>query len=233
MTATTGEIIGGMTTVGFIGSGRIGGTVARLSVAAGHMVVLSNSRGPDTLQDLVAQLGSMARAATVDDAAEAGDLIVVATPMAAIKHMPVRPVVDKAVLDANNYYPPRDGHIADLDSGQLTSSELLQRHVPGAGVVKVFNNIYSKHLLHLARPAGATDRSYLPIAGDNAQSKAAVSDFLDSIGYGAVDYGPLAESWRQQPGEPVYGTPYGPMDDEGGCPATEQTIRRALAAAIR
>jgi hypothetical protein len=222
-----------MATVAFIGSGRMGGTVARLSVAAGHMVVLSNSRGPDTLQDLVAQLGSMARAATVDDAAEAGDLVVVATPMAAINHVPVRPVVEKAVLDANNYHPRRDGHIADLDSGQLTSSELLQRHVPGAGVVKVFNNIYSKHLLHLARPAGATDRSYLPIAGDNAQSKAAVSDFLDSIGYGAVDYGPLAESWRQQPGEPVYVRPYGPMDDEGGCTATEEMIRTALAAAIR
>jgi 8-hydroxy-5-deazaflavin:NADPH oxidoreductase len=232
MTATAGEIIGTMATVGFIGSGRMGGTVARLSVAAGHMVVLSNSRGPDTLKDLVAELGSMARAATVDDAAEAGDLVVVATPMAAIKHMPVRPVLDKAVLDANNYHPQRDGHIADLDSGQLTSSELLQRHVPGAGVVKVFNNIYSKHLLHLARPAGA-DRSYLPIAGDNLQSTGAVSDFLDSIGYGAVDYGPLAESWRQQPGEPVYVRPYGPMDDVRGRPATRETIRTALAAATR
>ena len=232
MTAAAGEIIGIMATVGFFGSGKMGGTVARLSVAAGHMVVLSNSRGPDTLKDLVAQLGSMARAATADDAAEAGDLVVIATPMAAVKHLPVRPVVDKAVLDANNYYPARDGHIADLDSGQLTSSELLQRHVPQSAVVKVFNNIYSKHLLHLARPAGA-NRSYLPIAGDNPQSMAAVSDFLDSIGYGAVDYGPLAESWRQQPGEPVYVRPYGPMDEVGGRPASEETIRKALAAATR
>ena len=222
-----------MATVGLIGSGRIGGTVARLSVAAGHMVVLSNSRGPDTLKDLVAELGSMARAATVDDAAEAGDLVVVATPMAAVDHVPAGPVVDKAVLDANNYYPARDRHIADLDSGQLTSSELLQQHLPRAGVVKVFNNIYYKHLLHLARPAGAMDRSYLPIAGDNAQSNAVVSRFLDQIGYGAVEYGPLAESWRQQPGEPVYATAYGPMDDERGRPASEETIRTALAAATR
>jgi 8-hydroxy-5-deazaflavin:NADPH oxidoreductase len=222
-----------MATVGFIGSGRIGGTVARLSVAAGHTVWMSNSRGPDTLKDLVAELGPMARACSPDDAAEAGDLVVVATPLAAVSHVPVRPVVDKAVVDANNYNPQRDGHIADLDSRQLTSSELLQRHVPGASVVKVFNNIYYRHLRSLARPAGALDRSYLPIAGDNAQAKSAVTQFLDSIGYGAVDYGPLAESWRQQPGEPVYGTPYGRMDDYGGHPANERAIRTALAAATR
>ncbi len=138
-----------MATVGFIGSGRIGGTVARLSVAAGHMVILSNSRGPETLKDLVTELGPMARACAVNDAAEDGDLVVVATPLAAFRHVPVRPVVDKAVLDACNYYPARDGNIADLDSGQVTSSELLQRHLPGASVVKVFNTIYYKHLRNL------------------------------------------------------------------------------------
>jgi hypothetical protein len=222
-----------MATVGFIGSGRIGGTVARLSVAAGHTVVLSNSRGPDTLKDLVDELGPMARACSTDDAAEAGDLVVVATPLAAISHVPVRPAVGKAVIDANNYYAQRDGHIADLDSGQVTSSELLQRHLPGASVVKVFNNIYYRHLEHLARPAGALDRSFLPTAGDNAQALMTVARFLDSIGYGAVDYGPLAESWRQEPGRPVYGSVYGPMDDERGRPASEDTIRTALAAARR
>ena len=222
-----------MATVGFIGSGRMGGTVARLSIAAGHTVILSNSRGPDTLKDLVTQLGPMARARPVDDAAEDGDLVVVATPLAAIRHVPVRPVVDKAVLDANNYHPQRDGHIAGLDSGQLTSSQLLQHHLPGASVVKVFNNIHYRHLLHLARPSGDPIRSYLPIAGDNAQALSAVTQFLDSIGYGAADYGPLAESWRQQPGQPVYGAPYGSMDNESGRPAGEQTIRTALAAAVR
>jgi predicted dinucleotide-binding enzyme len=222
-----------MATIGFIGSGMIGSTVARLCVAVGHSVVMSNSRGPDTLKDLVDELGPMATACSADDAAEAGDVVVVATPLAAVSHVPVGPVVDKAVIDANNYYPARDGHIADLDSGQLTSSELLQRHLPGASVVKVFNNIFYKHLLHLARPAGDPLRSYLPIAGDNTQANAAVTQILSTIGYGVVDYGPLAESWRQQPGEPVYGTPYGPMDDDRGRPAGEATIRRALAAATR
>ncbi len=159
--------------------------------------------------------------------------MVVATPLAAVRHVPVQPVVNKAVLDANNYYAQRDGHIADLDSGQVTSSELLQRHLPGASVVKVFNNIYYKHLLNLARPSSDPIRSYLPIAGDNAQAIAAVTQFLDSIGYGAVDYGPLAASWRQQPGQPVYGTVYGSMDDERGHPAGEGAIRVALAAAVR
>jgi 8-hydroxy-5-deazaflavin:NADPH oxidoreductase len=233
MPGTADEIIGGMATIGFIGSGRIGSTVARLSVAAGHMVVLSNSRGPDTLKDLVAELGRMARAESVDDTAEAGDLVVVATPLAAIRHLPVRPVVDKAVIDANNYYAQRDGHIADLDSGQVTSSELLQRHVPGASVVKAFNNIYYKHLANLARPAGDPTRSSLPIAGDNQQALTAVSQFLDSIGYHAVEYGLLPESWRQQPGQPAYGTPYGPYDNEAGRPANEGTIRAALDAATR
>ena len=222
-----------MATVAFIGSGRIGSTVARLSVAAGHTAVLSNSRGPGTLRELVAELGPMARGATPEDAAEAADLVVVAIPMKAYDRVPVQPAVDKPVIDADNYYPPRDGHFADLDSGQLTSSELLQRHLPGASVVKGFNNIYYKHLRNLARPAAAPDRSYLPIAGDNPQATTVVTRFLDSIGYGAVDYGPLAESWRQQPGEPVYGTAYGPYEDEHGHPAGEEHIRALLAAATR
>lgn len=233
MIAAADEFIAGMATVAFIGSGRIGGTVARLSAAAGHSVVLSNSRRPDTLKDLVAEIGPMARAATPEEAAEAADLVVVAIPLKAYHQVPVRPAVDKAVIDADNYYPQRDGQIADLDSGQLTSSELLQRHLPAAAVVKAFNNIYYKHLRNLARPAGAPDRSYLPIAGDNPQAMAAVTAFLDSIGYGAVDAGPLAESWRQQPGQPVYAAPYGPFGDERGRPAGEAAIRAALAAAIR
>jgi predicted dinucleotide-binding enzyme len=222
-----------MTTVGFIGSGMIGSTVARLSVAAGHDVVISNSRGPDTLKELVGELGPRARAATAEDAAEAGDIVLVAIPLKAYRSVPVRPLVDKTVIDANNYYVARDGQIAALDEGHLTSSELLQQHLRSSLVVKAFNNIYFRHLASLARPAGAADRSYLPIAGDDAQAKAAVTAFLDSIGYGAVDAGPLAEGWRQQPGEPVYGTPYGPFEDERGRPASAGTIRAALAAAGR
>ncbi|MGH3395161.1 MAG: NADPH-dependent F420 reductase [Streptosporangiaceae bacterium] len=220
------------TTIGFIGSGHIGGTVARLSVAAGHSVVLSNSRGPETLKDLVAGLGPRASAATGAEPAAAGDLVVVSIPLLAYASVPAAPLAGQVVMDANNYYVQRDGPIAELDSGALTSSGLLQRHLAGAGVVKVFNNIFYKHLLSLARP-DAADRTFLPIAGDDPAARAAVTAFLDSIGYGAVDGGPLAESWRQEPGTPVYGIPYGPFENEAGTPASETVIREALAAARR
>jgi 8-hydroxy-5-deazaflavin:NADPH oxidoreductase len=222
-----------MTAVGLIGSGRIGGTVARLAVAAGHQALLSNSRGPDTLKDLAAELGPLARATTGREAAEGGELVVVAIPLRAFPSVPARPLAGKVVIDTCNYHPQRDGQIPELDSGALTSSELIQRHLPESAVVKAFNNIYYRHLASLARPSGAADRSYLPIAGDDAAAKVAVTDFLDSIGYGAVDAGPLAEGWRQQPGTPVYGAPYGSFQDQKGSPASASAIRQALAAAER
>jgi len=222
-----------MTTVGIIGSGMIGGTVARLSVAAGHHVVLSNSRGPETLAELVAELGPLATAATSEQAAEAGDLVLVSIPVKAFGDVPVKPLAGKPVLDTGNYYPQRDGHIEELDTGALTSSGLLQRYLPEAHVVKVFNNILFKHLQNLARPHGAQDRSALPIAGDDPAAKQAVTAFLDAIGYDAVDTGLLAESWRQEPGTPVYGSPYGPYTDEMGTPASAATIHAALVGAHR
>jgi 8-hydroxy-5-deazaflavin:NADPH oxidoreductase len=222
-----------MTTVGFIGSGRIGGTVARLSVAAGHEVVLSNSRGPETLQDLASELGPLARAGTVAQAAADGEIVVVTIPLHAYRSVPAEPPAGKTVIDTNNYYPHRDGQIAELDSGSVTSSELLQRHLPASRVVKAFNNIFFRHLQYLARPAGAGDRTFLPIAGDDPDAKHAVTEFLDSIGYGTVNAGTLAESWRQHPGTPVYGAPFGPFDLETGKPASADTIRAALAAAAR
>jgi 8-hydroxy-5-deazaflavin:NADPH oxidoreductase len=222
-----------MTTVGIIGSGLIGGTVARLSVAAGHEVVLSNSRGPETLAELAAELGPLARAATAEQAAGAGDLVVVSVPVKAFGDIPAKPLAGKPVLDTGNYYPQRDGHISELDTGALTSSGLLQRYLPDAHVVKVFNNIVFRHLRRLARPHGAEDRSALPIAGDSEQAKAAVAVFLDSIGYDAVDAGPLADSWRQEPGTPVYGIPYGPYSDEMGTPAGPARIRADLIGAHR
>ena len=222
-----------MTTVGIIGSGQIGGTVARLSVAAGHTVVLSNSRGPETLAELAAELGPLATAGTAGQAAEAGDLVVVSVPVKAFGDLPVKPLAGKPVLDTGNYYPQRDGHISELDTGALTSSELLQRYLAEAHVVKVFNNILFRHLRWLARPSGADDRSALPIAGDSEQAKAAVTAFLDSIGYDAVDAGPLADSWRQEPGTPVYGSPYGPFSVEAGTPAGAPRIRADLVGALR
>jgi predicted dinucleotide-binding enzyme len=223
----------GMTTVGFIGSGRIGSTVARLSVAAGYTVVLSNSRGPQTLAGLVAELGPLARAADGEQAASEGDLVVVTIPLRAYRSVPAASVAGKLVIDTCNYYPDRDGQIAELDSGSLTSSELIQRHLAGAHVIKAFNNIFYRHLGSLARPAGAGDRSFLPIAGDDASAKARASAFLDAIGYGSVDAGTLADSWRQQPGTPVYAGVYGPFSDPAGAPAGEATIRAALANASR
>ena len=222
-----------MTTVGIIGSGNIGGTVARLSVAAGHEVVLSNSRGPQTLAELAAELGPLAAAGTAEQAAEDGALVLVSVPVKAFGDLPVKPLAGKPVMDTGNYYPQRDGHIAELDTGAVTSSALLQRYLPDAQVVKVFNNIFFKHLASLARPHGAGDRSALPIAGDSAAAKAAVTAFLDSIGYDAVDAGSLADSWRQEPGTPAYGAPYGPFSDETGIPASAAKIRAALAAASR
>jgi predicted dinucleotide-binding enzyme len=222
-----------MTTVGIIGSGLIGGTVARLSVAAGHQVVLSNSRGPETLAELAAELGPLATAGTAEQAAEAGNLVVVGVPVKAFGEIPVKPLAGKPVLDTGNYYPQRDGHIAELDTGALTSSGLLQRDLPDAQVVKVFNNIFFRHLGSLARPHGAQDRTALPIAGDSPTAKAAVTEFLDSIGYDAVDAGSLADSWHQEPGTPVYGTPYGPFSDEAGTPAPAAKIHVALVGAHR
>ena len=222
-----------MTTIGFIGSGMIGGTVARLSVAAGYDVVMSNSRGPETLRELVAELGPLATAATTGQAGEAGDLMVVSIPVRAIADVPASPLAGRPVLDTGNYYPQRDGQIEVLDNGALTSSGLLQSHLPVAHVVKVFNNIYYRHLASLARPPGAPDRSALPVAGDDVAARKAVTTFLDSIGYDAVDAGTLADSWRQEPGTPVYGAPYGPFSSHTGNPADAGKIRAALAQASR
>ncbi|MEV4810057.1 NADPH-dependent F420 reductase [Micromonospora avicenniae] len=222
-----------MTTLGLIGSGYIGGTLARLAVDAGYDVVLSNSRGPETLRDLVDELGPRARAATALEAAQAGDLVVVSVPLKAYTAVPPEPLAGKVVLDTNNYYPQRDGQIAELDSGATTSSELLQRHLPQARVVKVFNNINFRHLRTLPRPAGAADRSALPIAGDDADAKAVATSFLDQIGYDAVDVGPLAEGRRYEPGTPAYGVIYSadPTDWEHEAPAGSEKVRQALAAA--
>jgi predicted dinucleotide-binding enzyme len=226
-----------MTTIGLIGAGLIGGTVARLAIAGGYDVVLSNSRGPETLEELVDELGPRARAATPADAAAAGDLVVVTIPLKAYRSVPVEPLAGKAVIDTNNYYPQRDGHFPELDDASITSSELLQKHLATAKVVKGFNNIYFKHLQALARPAGSPERSALAIAGDDGQAKATVTEFLDRIGYDTVDAGPLSEGWRFQPGTPAYGPIYSGGDvnfmDSPGVPAGADVVRSLLAAAER
>src|SRR5262245_7036035 len=140
--------------IGIIGAGRLGGTLARLWVERGHQVAIANSRGPETLTGLVAKLGPGARALTSADAAEFGDVIVVSVPLGHYREIPVRGTAGKPVIDTNNYYPQRDGHISALDDGSTTSSELLQRHLPGAKVVKAFNQIRWTSLGEDGRPPG-------------------------------------------------------------------------------
>ena len=200
-----------MTTWGFIGSGNIGSTVARRAIAAGPDVVLSNSRGPETLEDLVAELGPRARAATAQEAAAAADVVVVTIPLSAYRDVPVDELAGKVVIDTMNYYPQRDGQIDALDDGSTTSSELLQAHLPRSHIVKGFNNIFFEHLRDLAQPLlhpGADGRSALAIAGDDAPAKDTVRRAFDAIGYDILDLGPLAEGWRTQPGQPAYGLQY-------------------------
>jgi predicted dinucleotide-binding enzyme len=225
-----------MTTIGLIGSGHIGSTVARLAVDAGHDVVLSNSRGPESLTDLVAELGPRARAATAAEAAAAGEIVVVTIPLKAYREVPVEPLRGTVVIDTNNYYPQRDGHFAELDDRSTTSSQLLQGHLPESHVVKAFNNIYFGHLADLPRRAGDPERSALAIAGDEAAAKQTVAEFLDSIGYDAYDVGPLAEGWRFQPDTPAYGQPYvAPGADFPGPPhpASAELLKERLDAAVR
>ncbi|MCS5715375.1 NAD(P)-binding domain-containing protein [Herbiconiux sp. CPCC 205716] len=198
MTAT------GLTTIGFIGAGNIGGQLARLAVAHGYSVVISNSRGPETLEALVAELGPQARAATPAEAAKAGELVVVTVPLKAYEAVPVEPLAGKTVIDTNNYYFERDGRIPALDEGRTTVSQMLQEHLPTSTVVKAFNNIMAADLTTDGAPAGTADRRALPIAGDDAAAKALVTTLLDEFGFDAVDAGPLADSWRFERDRPAY-----------------------------
>lgn len=194
-----------MTTLGLIGAGHIGSQVARLAVANGYDVVISNSRGPETLADLVRELGPKARAATPLEAAKAGDLVVVTIPLKNIASIPVAPLAGKVVIDTNNYYPQRDGHIAALDEERTTTAELLQAHLPASKVVKAFNHIYAAQLTTDGKPRGTPNRRALVIAGDDAAAKATVTAMLDAFGFDTVDAGPLAEGWRIQRDTPGYG----------------------------
>jgi hypothetical protein len=211
-----------MATIGFIGAGHIGGQLARLAVAAGDKVVISNSRGPETLASLVSELGPNARAAMPAEAAAAGDIVVVTIPLRAIETVPVDPLKGKIVIDTNNYYPQRDGHIAELDNESTTTAELLQRHLPESKVVKAFNHIYAAELTTHGQPKGTSNRRALVIAGDDAAAKRTVSDLIDRFGFDVVDAGPLKEGWRIQRDTPGYGPR-----------RTAEELRRDLAAAKR
>ncbi|WP_307869164.1 NADPH-dependent F420 reductase [Nocardiopsis sp. B62] len=193
-----------MSTLGIIGSGNIGTAVARLAVAAGIDVVIANSRGPRSLAGLVEELGPRATAATVEQAARAGEATLLSIPLTAYDALPEGLLRGRTVLDTGNYYPFRDGRITELDSEQETTTELAQRLLPGALLVKTFNNIMAHHIPQLARPAGADDRSALPIAGEDPAAKARAADLIDRLGFDTVDAGAPAESWRFEPESDAY-----------------------------
>lgn len=211
-----------MKTIGLIGAGHIGSQLARLAVARGYEVVLSNSRGPETLSALVAELGSKARAATPVEAAQAGDIVVVTVPLKNYRAIPVGPLAGKIVIDTNNYYPQRDGHMPELDNESTTTAELLQAHLPTSRVVKAFNHIYAAELTTHGQPAGSKDRRALVIAGDDKAAKATVTRLIDEFGFDTVDAGPLKEGWRIQRDTPGYGPR-----------RTADELRKDLAAAKR
>lgn len=198
------HVVPTMTTFGIIGAGHIGSQVARAALAHGHEVVISNSRGPETLSDLVAELGSGARAATAAEAGAAGDVVVVTVPLKALEEIPVEPLAGKIVLDTNNYYFERDGHIEALDKGETTTSQMLQDHLPSSKVAKAFNHIRSDEITTDGTPAGTENRRALATASDFDDAAAFVTSFYDEIGFDTVNVGPLSESWRVERDRPAY-----------------------------
>lgn len=207
--------------IGIIGAGNIGGTLTRRFRAVGHDVAVANSRGPQTLKDLASETG--ARAVTVEEAAQGRDIVVVTIPEKHIPDLPkdlfARVPADVVVIDTGNYYPrQRDGRIEPIENGMTESAWVAQEL--GRPVVKAFNNVYAQHLLEYGKPKGTSGRFALPVAGDDPKAKAVVMQLIDEIGFDPVDAGTLADSWRQQPGTPVYGSDY---DADG--------VRRGLAEA--
>lgn len=206
--------------IGIIGAGQIGGTLTRRLAALGHDVSVANSRGPETLAELASATG--AHASSVPDVARGKEVVIVTIPEKEIPHLPDDlfdgVADDEVVIDTGNYYPQRDGRIEPIIAGTTESRWVSQQL--GRPVVKVFNNIYAKHLLELGKPAGTAGRIALPVAGDDSRAKRIVLDLVDQLGFDGVDAGLLDESWRQQPGTPVYGND---LDADG--------VRRALAEA--
>ena len=191
--------------IGIIGAGNIGGTLTRRLTALGHEVSVANSRGPQTLSELAWETG--AKVVTVREAARSGNVVIVTIPEARVPDLPrdlFAGVSDNVVvIDTGNYYPrERDGRIAEIEAG-MPESRWVEEQL-GRPVIKTFNNIYARHLMELGRPAAAPGRIALPIAGDDPTAKEIVMKLVDELGFDPVDAGDLDESWRQQPGTPVY-----------------------------
>jgi 8-hydroxy-5-deazaflavin:NADPH oxidoreductase len=209
--------------IGIIGGGNIGGTLTRRFSALRHRVFVTNSRGPETLKDLAAETG--ATRVTVEQAAQAGDVVFVTIPLKNVSSLPpglfAKTPKNVVVVDTGNYYPrQRDGRIKEIEDG-LTESQWVEKQL-GRPVIKAFNNIYAEHLFELGRPLGSRGRIALPVAGNDAAAKTVVLRLIDELGFDGVDAGGLNESWRQQPDTPAYGTD---LDPNG--------VRRALTKASK
>ncbi|WP_115720246.1 NADPH-dependent F420 reductase [Gallaecimonas mangrovi] len=209
--------------LGIIGAGFIGQNVAKLALAAGHQVMVANSRGPQTLFSFKA-MNPGVEVGTVAEACDFGDMVLLALPFANYPQLPADKLSGKIVLDANNYYPARDGHFEALDKHHTTTSELIAGHLTGATLVKVFNAIIASDLATDGRPQGAKDRRALPIAGDDVAAKAQVVALLDEMGFDAVDAGPLAEGWRFERARPVYCVALNKADLAAKMAATERYV---------
>lgn len=188
--------------IGIIGAGFVGRAIAKLGISAGHQVMLSNSRGVQTLFSLRPMLGC--EIGSVEEAIAFGDIVVIAVPLSAIQQLPAALLAGKAVMDAVNYYPERDGHIAELDRHQITTSEMLARQLPQARITKAFNAIPMTDLEADGLPAGSAHRRALPLAGDDSTGKQHVIRLYDQFGFDSVDAGALAEGWRFERGMPAY-----------------------------
>ncbi len=191
--------------IGIVGAGHIGQAVARVSVKAGYSVKVSNSRGPQSLAGLAAEIG--AEAGTVDEAIAFGDIVVVAIPLKNYFTLSAAPFAGRIVIDTGNYYPGRDGLVAALEAQATTTSQILAQQLPGATIVKAFNAILAAQIVSHAKPAGAPGRRALPIAGDDQTAREYVAEFIDSIGFDVVDLGPLSEGWRIERARPAYCIP--------------------------
>jgi predicted dinucleotide-binding enzyme len=193
-----------MTTIGIIGSGHVGSNLAKAAIAHGYDVVLSSSQGPDTLAGLVKELGPNARAATPGEAAAAGDFAIVAIPFTAIDQVPVAPLAGKVVIATINYFPQRDGHVAELDNGTATVPGLLQAHLPASKVVRAFSMINAGEMSGDGHPEGDPGRRALALAGDDPAARQLVANLYNEFGFDAVDIGGLDESWRVDVGQPAF-----------------------------
>jgi predicted dinucleotide-binding enzyme len=206
--------------IGIIGAGHIGRALASLARGSGHEAMLSNSRGPDTLRDLAATLGCAV--GTPQEAAQFGPIVMVAIPFGQRDALATLPLASRILVDANNYYPQRDGRIEALDAHTTTTSLMLAQRLPSATVVKAFNAILARDLMTDGRPKGSQPRRALPMAGDDAAAKRMVARLIDDFGFDPIDAGTLADSWRFERAKSAYCIPF----DAVG-------LRDALAAAER